>query len=270
MARDPLVELPLERFLSSSTGPDAARSSSSKRSAQKRPLSPGLANTLISPAKRRMLAQVGLVSPLRTRSPLSDFAAHSHAPDTAPSRLFPTNDGKREPTPPAFLGEENVASGRENVGSAETTPRATRTSPRLAARRASISSSATRRTPRANSVKATSPPLSREGSPLPIVISRPRAPTPNRDSEHYPGFDIHYDNHIVLERVRSPEAPSQPISRGEADKENLRPKRGRKTTGTGAEKDKKTIGGAATATPRRSPRLSDAQPSSDVAMAFSG
>ncbi|KZV64090.1 hypothetical protein PENSPDRAFT_189084 [Peniophora sp. CONT] len=217
--REPLVELPLDRYIG-----DAVEA----RTAQKRPLSPG--STIISPAKRRMLAQGGLAFPSsRVRSPLVDFGAQTSIPTSSSLRVegvarkldFGASIPSASRASPAPGGEENMA--------AEPT-RTTRTSPRLAARTTPASS---RRAARAPNSKGSAPPLSREATPSPMLVSRD-LPTPhNPSSPSHPGFDIPFDTHVEISRSRASVKP--PSSRGSSrepdgeNKENLRPTRkGRK------------------------------------------
>ncbi|VDC06172.1 unnamed protein product [Peniophora sp. CBMAI 1063] len=249
-AREPLVDLPLDRFVDDNP----------RAPPQKRPLSPG--STIISPAKRRMLAQGGLAFPsARVRSPLVDFGAQTSVPSSLRSEGvarkldfgMPTPSASRASPAPASSGGENVAAE----------PTRTRTSPRLAAR---IPSGSTRRS-RPPSSKGSTAPLSREPTPSnsPLLVPR-ELPTPHRaSSPSHPGFDIPFDTHVEVSRQRASVKP--PSSRGSSrepdgeNKENLRPTRKARKSGEGSGKPASKSGKASAkddgpgAALRRSPRL---------------
>jgi hypothetical protein len=207
-ARHPLRDLPLDSFL-----PIEHRASS------KRPLSPSAA--LLSPSKRRILSTEGLYSPEKRRnsapsrqlfseavcSPSSparklDFAALSHpTPRTVDSK--PVRDASSRPqTPVRHPGDP----------------------PRLAPSPEIASGSASSMLTTCYAPSHYSPTNDR---PLPMLIPREMPTFADRQSAHWPGFDVHPDTHIAIPtsqtNLRTPDAPV--IYDEDDTKENVRPRK---------------------------------------------
>ena len=207
----------------------------------KRPHSPSV-GPFDGPAKRRSKAGEGASSSKYVKSPLSGsgnsarFApAHFHAllqgPDSPAKRLD-------------FGSDTSDATACDDDGSA--TPR--RSPKRSPSASTSIKASKVRRSPRLTARTSRSPFVSGEeglsesnnaGQTLtgvnerivaihtptaaPLIIPRVVTP-PDRQSIHYPGFDIYQDPHIVLPVASSFSADLSPADK-EHDKENVAPRR---------------------------------------------
>ncbi|KAI0251345.1 hypothetical protein BJV78DRAFT_1212654 [Lactifluus subvellereus] len=216
MPRAVLVDLPLERFLQ----PVSDVNLPTPPTGSKRSRSPSLAQSIFSPAKRRILEQEGLFLPSHSR-PYPSTSARSLRPrhrallhgldgSKHPLGTTPTRDTLL-PTPthvhPSFV----IASPCEQR----------RISPRLSASPQSQSPPApaapTRASPRRRTRSQTTP----------TMIPREMPPSPDRQSLHYPGFDVHPDTHIALPCTRSKARAKEEAARvqegGDAAKENVRP-----------------------------------------------
>ncbi|KAI0065919.1 hypothetical protein BV25DRAFT_1913343 [Artomyces pyxidatus] len=285
MLRQPLQDLPLEPFLAPAniSNPNIPRPASPFKhpgSAYKRPLSPSFSSTLFSPAKRRILAQEGLISPPPAKSPLAASESGLTTPRFAPAYFHELIQGPDSPKRRLDFGSKlGESSSSESAGPAtpppaqpsssrrmtrSTTsppPKRVRASPRLASSpsdKASPSpSSRSPTTPRrlispsATKIRTTSPP--------PMLVPREMPPPPDPASIHYPGFDVHQDTHIVLPRARSSVAvelsDKDKEKTKEGEKENLPPRRSSRKAGVD-EMKKAAMEKAGSPTPRRSARLS--------------
>ncbi|KAI0650583.1 hypothetical protein C8Q79DRAFT_944306 [Trametes meyenii] len=192
----------------------------------KRPFSPTL-SCIDSPAKRRLKAEEGIL----TRSPLSatsnsarklDFRSPKSSADGSPSGA-------------------STSTACDTPRSGSRTPKRVpgtrvRRSPRLSAARAS---GVTLERPAVEEqsmvgIEVSSSPNVFVPTPAPILVPRKVTP-PDRQSIHYPGFDIYQDPHIILPTTSSitrPYATYESSSTLESlasdqdlDKENLRPSR---------------------------------------------
>ena len=216
MPRSVLIDLPLERFLQP-VSDDVNLPTPSTGS--KRSRSPSLAHSIFSPVKRRILEQEGLFLPSHsrpypstsTRSLRPRHRALLHGLDSSKHPLgTPTRDTLL-PTPPHAHPSFVIASPCE----------ARRISPRLSASPQSQSPPApatpTRASPRRRTRSQTTP----------TMIPREIPPSPDRQSLHYPGFDVHLDTHIALpctrSRARAKEEAARVQEGGDAAKENARP-----------------------------------------------
>ncbi|KAI0317938.1 hypothetical protein OF83DRAFT_86841 [Amylostereum chailletii] len=261
MSRRPLVDLPLDQFLPSDI--NATQSSatfSGRRTSHKRPLSPGPTHTFVSPVKRRILEQDTLFSP-KTRSPLSGLSSDARSSTRPfPIQVHPSRGldglakkldfGSPKENAAVFPGVQT--SGGATVTTRHSTPtptRRTRSSSRLPSPPAHLSTPS-KRAPK-SSTKATAS-LAREASLSPVMIQRELPLTFDPTSAHYPGFDVHWDSHIVIPRAHSCIPPSSMERDCEAEKENLRPRRSsRKSEGS----LKKKYPDEPSVALRRSPRL---------------
>ncbi|TBU33189.1 hypothetical protein BD311DRAFT_479893 [Dichomitus squalens] len=215
----------------------------------KRPHSPGI-GSLDSPAKRRLKAAEGITSPKYTKSPLSGssssarFApAHFHAllqgPDSPAKRLdFGSDASDSTACEGGGSGTPRRSPKRTPSASASTqTTTSMRRSTRLAARRASRSPSASGlRSPSESDHNAGHAQTGSDDERTaairvltiaPLLIPRVVIP-PDRQSIHYPGFDIYQDPHILVPVASSssPDPASTPYyADQEHDKENVAPRR---------------------------------------------
>ena len=278
----PLQELPLEHFLP--TNPAAtprARAHTYKSpppSARKRPAASPL---LLSPAKRRILADEGVF-------PAPATGATPRAPASPSGRFAPAHfdallRGPRSPARRLDFGAPDQA-GASAPADADATPR--RRSERVKSRLASspelpTRTAAAKPSSRASSASATSPstsgsrhstpaagpsqpPASAAASYIPTTIPRELPPALDPQSAHHPGFDVHIDTHIPLPHVRDRLAASLASPAGDADarereKENaaVRQRRVKKAT-TAPAGELPTLGGALI-----SPRAADAARAKD-------
>jgi hypothetical protein len=217
--RRPLQDLPLERFTGiqhKSVGrPDSLKSPSGsllpiKRSAD----SPGL---LLSPAKRRLLAQAVIRSPEFTSSPL----ASSSRLTTVSPRSGPGLGGTEGPSRKLDFDATTPETKAVIPG------RASHLAPSPILQEAKIASSAP------NSAVASmnhsihrhapdSPPLL--PAHVPRMVIREQPSLPGSSSIHYPGFDTYTDKHLhvphVWDRVVAADVEDE-MSTREADKENM-------------------------------------------------
>lgn len=219
----PLRELPLEHFLP----PNPNLPKSPFKSGNKRPLSPGTPS-IFSPAKRRILDAEGIFSEKNLKSPLSAsssralrsparFGDLARGPDSPARKLdfgLPKNHSQSSAGSSTII---NSAASSQFEDALDKTP--TRTSfaststlapsPELVPK----SSSAPIASSSAVSLDDTfelddyfSPrpqhPTTRF-SGIPTMIPREIPPPPDRQSVHYPGFDIQPDTHIPLLQARS-------------------------------------------------------------------
>ncbi|GBE80001.1 hypothetical protein SCP_0212030 [Sparassis crispa] len=245
----PLQELPLDRFL-----PAEPPTPSKHRAHLKRPHSP----THYSPAKRRILTEEGVFSPTKSlKSPLSASSArfapaHFHAllqgPDS-PARRLDFSAAKPRDVPVHGTLPSNASSAplapspvltTKTVRSPPTAPSAAAPVP------ASSTSSRSRRASPADDTDTDTdtdmwydprPCSSSTQTPAPVLIAREIA-QPDRQSVHYPGFDIYQDPCLPLPRpITRSRSRSQPLSdaadapqgdtaaKREAEKENVAPRR---------------------------------------------
>ena len=212
----------------------------------KRPHSPGV-GSLDSPAKRRLKATEGITSPKYTKSPLSGssssarFApAHFHAllqgPDSPAKRLdFGSDASDSTACEGGGSGTPRRSPKRTPSASASTqVTTSVRRSTRLAARRASRSPSASGsgrlpEEPDKNAGHAQTGAVDERTAAIrvptiaPLLIPRVVTP-PDRQSIHYPGFDIYQDPHIVVP-VASDRVSTPPSVDKDLDKENVAPRR---------------------------------------------
>ncbi|KAI0720276.1 hypothetical protein C8T65DRAFT_634005 [Cerioporus squamosus] len=203
----------------------------------KRPHSPTV-GSLDSPAKRRLKAVEGYTTP-RLKSPLS---ASSNSARFAPAHFHALLQGPGSPAVRLDFGsseasDTTVCEAPRGSGSGSGTPRR---SPRR------TPSTRTRRSPRLFAPPAPgSPPRStgpanpgqtgvevdpdsaaiRASRPSPLLIPREVSP-PDRQSIHYPGFDIYQDPYTVIPVARSPDTSGVDSTFDkEDDKENRAPRR---------------------------------------------
>ena len=228
-----LADLPLDLILNpNSDHPTRTLNQATSLTGSKRSRSPSLAH----PAKRRILAQEGLLLTPRSRLRASTsthslslpYRALLHAPDTLKHLPGPSLANADPPLlTPVHPDSLDLSSPRDSR----------RTSPRLSTSPNSKSClSTTTTTPtRASSRKAhpqtttTTAGSSSSRSSRHIrdtMVPREMPPPPDRRSVHYPGFDVHQDTHIALPCTRSMTRAREEAARvqeGEAAKENLRP-----------------------------------------------
>ncbi|OCH92148.1 hypothetical protein OBBRIDRAFT_791525 [Obba rivulosa] len=238
-----LLELPLEQFLPNPNATAAA----SKRMNNKRPHSPG-APSQYSPTKRRILHEEGIFTPeTTTKSPqLSESGrfAPSHfnkllsGPGSPARKLeFGVSSTRRLDIDDAFNIEHrhNDITPKQSAPSAPSSPMKLAPSPELAAKRSGkplFSRSSVEEfgmdvyhSPRKQSVSSTE---------FPSALPRSFLPT-NRQSHHYPGFDVYQDSHGTAIDLLSSSvdaetsllgSPPQRVRRDkESEKENMPPRR---------------------------------------------
>lgn len=218
----PLQEIDLRLVLTSTGTPSHCR---------KRPHSPSVGLT-DSPAKRRLKAEEGrnapkLKSPLSTSSNSARFApAHFHAllqgPDSPAKRL---DFGSSEVSETTVC--ETPRSRRDGRGSPKRTTARVRRSPRLSSRAPSSSPEYEGSATNGSTGTTHSSDAARPSTAAPLTLAREVTP-PDRQSIHYPGFDVYQDTHITIpmsSNVSSGEVPSPSTLDKELDKENIAPRR---------------------------------------------
>lgn len=208
----PLQELPLDLFLP--PNPNLP----TKSRPNKRPLSPGGPN-LFSPAKRRILNDEGIFSPEKTfKSPISGRYA--------PARFAEVLGGPASPARKLDFGVakhrvESPVPSRISANIATTTPtRAIPSSSRLAP-------SPELRPPRRQDDDEMEDYFSSAGhssSSQLAFVAREIPPPPDPQSNHYPGFHVHYDTHIPLTSVDVDMDDVAPVDK-DGQKENVAPRR---------------------------------------------
>ncbi|KIK67831.1 hypothetical protein GYMLUDRAFT_795221 [Collybiopsis luxurians FD-317 M1] len=229
----PLGEWPLERFL-----PSSSKSSGPSRP-NKRPLSPG-GPSLFSPAKRRILAQEGILSPEKTiKSPLKGYGVGF-------------GDLLREPGSPAKKLDFGLPQPEAATSSASTRPstpsravlsRSLAPSPELVSK--ASAKSTPRRTFDNDDFFATPDRLSSSKSshlppPLFNLVSRELPAPPDPQSVHYPGFVVHQDAHNPVINPAALDSLSQ-LEDHDEWKENVVPRRKVKKAITESVEGKSTL-----------------------------
>ncbi|KZP07754.1 hypothetical protein FIBSPDRAFT_875192 [Athelia psychrophila] len=247
----PLQELPLEHFLP--PNPNLPRSPYKLGKGSKRPLSPGAPSTY-SPAKRRILAVEGILSPESLKSPLSAAALYptrfgdlARGPDSPARKLnFGLPKNHTESSPGSSTVVHSTPSSHTNATPTRTKSKSLAPSPVLLSKSTASALPAlpsdgsemddyfsTPQPPRYNTRSSTS-------NTLPMMIPRELPPPPDRQSMHYPGFDVLPDTHIPLLRARSVSVEpldmgSEPKRDKECCKENVAPRRRAKKAVTAPE-----------------------------------
>ena len=210
--RHPLKDLPLESFMYSE-----------HRTAMKRPLSPSA--TLLSPSKRRILSAEGLYSLEKRRN-------------SAPSRQLFSNFLDSPPSPARKLDFAALSHPSPRKADARPAPDASfrpqtpsqraHDAPRLAPS-PEISSSSALGT--STSINRNSSPIS--NPPPPLLIPRDMPTFSDRQSVHWPGFDVHADTYIAIPTSETIAHGSNVPDTFDGDdgKENVKP---RKRAGKGS------------------------------------
>ncbi|KAF7432923.1 hypothetical protein PC9H_004867 [Pleurotus ostreatus] len=221
----PLQELPLEQFLPTS----------SKVRPNKRPLSPGAPN-LFSPTKRRLLEEEGIFTPEKTtKSPFfasrgatpSYFSAVLCGPES-PARKLDFSPSKR-------TNQEGSSKVTKEEAPSYTSPSVATTSTIIAAE-ASSDSNHLSATPFEEFSDDESSDFEFDSSAVlgqsraPNMIPREMPPPPDPQSQHYPGFSIYQDTHILIPRASENKTP--PSQEDESTKENIAPRRKLKKSAT--------------------------------------
>ncbi|KAF8631546.1 hypothetical protein AX15_002302 [Amanita polypyramis BW_CC] len=221
----PLLELPLEQFLPL----DPYTLQASARPG-KRPLSPGVSK-LLSPAKRRILNEEGVLLPEKARSPLSCSSKQS-----SPGRFSEVLNGPGSPARVLDFGTPRshpASARREAVATSETTPRrpVTRSISKLAPPpELNLRQSSSRHDEDFAIADMFDSQSSTRNSRSPVPVPRELPPSPDPQSIHYPGFEVYRDPYIVIFPPIS--APQPEVLKDEV-KENLPCRRKiRKTTST--------------------------------------
>jgi hypothetical protein len=218
----PLQELPLEHFFP--PNPNVPKSPLKLWTGGKRPLSPGAPSTF-SPAKRRILNAEGIFSPETLKSPVSlmarspaRFADLVRGPDSPARKLdfgLPKNHSQSTAGSSTVI---NSAASSQFEDDVLTTP--TRTSSNTSINTLAPSPELLPKS--ASAPIASSSSLLLDGIPemddyfsphprhsavhpsyIPTMIPRELPAPPDRQSVHYPGFDVLLDTHIPLLRARS-------------------------------------------------------------------
>ncbi|KAF9057992.1 hypothetical protein BJ165DRAFT_1521321 [Panaeolus papilionaceus] len=211
-SREPLMELPLDRFLPSD--PSLLKSTRNK----KRPLSPGTP-TLFSPAKRRILSEEGFFSPEKSiKTPL--FV--SSQPLGSPARFADVLVGPSSPARVLDFGRRNAPQPDPIKSSSKTSPSVSR----------SLAPSPELKVPSSRgTVEYKSEHFVAEYQHPPkttyVLIPRKLPPALEPSSIHYPGFTVHQDPYIAGYSVVS-EGEDSAMDEDfdeDQDKENMRPRR---------------------------------------------
>ena len=245
----PLQDLPLEFFLP--PNPNVPNSPFKLGKGGKRPISPGAPSTF-SPAKRRILNAEGIFSPETLKSPVSvrarspaHFGDLVRGPDSPARKLdFGLPKNYSQSTAGSSTVVNSAASSQfDTVLMTPTRPSSASTnilapSPELLPKSTStpISSSSSflmlNDTPEMDDYFSPRPchPATRLSS-TPTMSRRELPPPPDRQSVHYPGFDVLLDTHIASLCARSSSLDSADSvgadlkQEKEGCKENLPPKR---------------------------------------------
>ncbi|KAI0375798.1 hypothetical protein BV20DRAFT_959851 [Pilatotrama ljubarskyi] len=242
----PLMPYPIELFFK--PDPNVVGTPGKHLLPSKRSLSPG-SGSVDSPAKRRLMAQEGAAVLRGARSPLSGSSSSARF---APSHFQSLLQGRDSPAKQLDFGcskQDGSPSGVSDSTACDTsrsgsrTPRRSpkrtsndrlRRSPRLSARASSVVPEVRSADQPAITVEVAPSPI-RTNIAAPIIVPRTVTP-PDRQSIHYPGFDIYQDPHIILppsssvSKILAAEAsnttPDEPWpDTKEDDKENLPPRR---------------------------------------------
>ena len=245
----PLQDLPLEHFLP--PNPNVPKSPFKLARGSKRPASPG-APSNFSPAKRRIFDAEGIFSPETLKSPVSAsarspvrFGDFSQGPDSPARKLdfgLPKNHSQSSVGSSTLVN--SAASSQFDAAMLDVTPKRTSSastnrlapSPELPSKSpsapiASSSSLSLHDTPEMDDFFS---PYSRHSTAhtdaVPTMIPRELPALPDRQSLHYPGFDVLPDTHIPLLRARtaSPGSTDSGVEMKrdkEGSKENLPPRR---------------------------------------------
>ncbi|KAH8118621.1 hypothetical protein DFH11DRAFT_689858 [Phellopilus nigrolimitatus] len=230
----PLQDLPLACFLTLDTNLPYVRASPFK-SASKRPRSP---SALMSPTKRRILREEGLLASFPAGPREKDSPARTRISDQSTSGVL--SPGRRlDFGAPSIRSSASTRDLNDEVDpfsdpqvrspSVVATPRKLASSPEFSA------------PPKSSSRRPTVSMNRGSGkfrcSADPILISRELPPSPNRQCSHYPGFDVHYDSYIELPSIASRiSADSSSDTDKEGSKENFPPrKKAKKTASVPAE-----------------------------------
>ncbi|KIM91146.1 hypothetical protein PILCRDRAFT_811644 [Piloderma croceum F 1598] len=250
----PLQELPLEHFLP--PNPNLPKSPSKLARGSKRPISPGAPSTF-SPAKRRILNEEGIFwtrkSPVSAsaRSP-ARFGDVVQGPDSPARKLdFGLPKNHSQSTAGSSTLVNSAASSQCEDVVLDTTPKRNPVSTkRLAPSPELLPKSVSAPIASSSSYSFDSTlELDDYFSPhLPTMIPRELPALPDRQSVHYPGFDVCSDTHIPLLRARSASVSSvEPLAElkrdKEACKENLAPRRKAKKAATAPDSSELTKAG---------------------------
>ncbi|RDX53933.1 hypothetical protein OH76DRAFT_1399101 [Lentinus brumalis] len=206
----------------------------------KRPHSPSVGSA-DSPSKRRFKAVDGSITP-RLKSPLS---ASSNSARFAPALFHALLQGQDSPAARLDFGSSDASdttvceAPRGSGGGSETPRRSTRRTPSTRARRSPrlsagplgspSRSSRPSHTGQTGAVVDPDSAATRASRALPLFIPREVSP-PDRQSIHYPGFDVYQDPYTIIPVAPSPrlaadEDSVSSIVDNEDDKENRAPRR---------------------------------------------
>lgn len=262
----PLQDLPLERFLLPDT--NVPNTPSKHLRSTKRPLSPGTP-VLYSPAKRRILNEEGIFSPKRTpRSPASSSSRGRFAPEYFDALLKgPDSPAKKldfgtpKSATPSFLASapstqstRSTSVDRDDRDDITSTPRRfalsarkLAPSPELVSKHGNLSSRMSRTSSMMDEDDTDSdyfrPDSRSSSSHTPTSLLSPRDDTPpDRQSIHYPGFDVFRDafdasdtrselptvdaDYLMDDQATEHKLVTEtPKREKDEEKENMRPKR---------------------------------------------
>ncbi|KAF8528792.1 hypothetical protein BU17DRAFT_79946 [Hysterangium stoloniferum] len=213
-ARHPLKDLPLDYFVSADRGVSL-----------KRPLSPSA--VLLSPSKRRVLSAEGLYSPEKKRKqtqiPSHQLFTELGSPhQLTPKKLdfAPVSQSVLQPTAERRPSEASSPPGTPvaQIGLPILAP-----SPKITSASGSSASSHSNHESAADIPRVTH-------CPPPMLIPREMPVFSDKQTVHWPGFDVYADTHIYIPTLSSLSLSVQPSDRmetlnSEETKENLRPKR---------------------------------------------
>jgi hypothetical protein len=248
----PLRELPLEQFLPKLNL--QANGDPFKMTPNKRPLSPGTPITY-SPTKRRILDEELFFSPEKTprtgRSLLGRFG-DLRGPGSPAKKL------DFGPPKNAVKGIEAVVSATHNVTAITKSTRAQSSVPRKLAPSPELKSRSRPSHKPASSLKTDEEEAYNTLSfhrphpnSIPIMIPREMPPSPDRQSIHYPGFDIYRDTRIICPQGRSLVIPEQGADKQKENIPPLRRSRKAESAWSDAEKGDVEVSGKMCPTPQK-------------------
>lgn len=200
----PLQELPLHLFTTD-------HPSNSSKTPVKRPHSPHAGDLLFSPSKRRILGEEGFLGKPSSPQRFSDSIGTSSTYSSRKARVMVLQTES---------GEHSYAlHDSRKTGSRYDSPTHDAT-----ILRSQTSSFSSRRITRNGEMPMRERHSSR-GEIAEGITTRRIASSPDRQSLHYPGFDVHWDEHISMAAVDDQTSQLNPIPGSEESKENVAPKR---------------------------------------------
>ena len=221
----PLQELPLARFVHPEP---KVVSNPFKTTPPKRPRSPGTPIGLLSPAKKRILREEKLFAPEPVKAPTQGSSLDSKSKSVGTPTLYrkldfgsPSSSSSTRSTQGAVAVETRVT--RQTRQSAATNRKPTQSSDVPSHGR--VTSNPTRTETRTEDPALTA---------VPFMIPRDIPELSDRQSVHYPGFDIHIDTHVELASTRRRVLPDLTLQTDlDSTKENIAPRKRAKKSSLG-------------------------------------